>query len=502
MHRTTMPVISSAVLLASALAGSSFAPGAAAEAPMFQFPHLDLQLPTAPPDALSFGTLLESTPQGLESLHEIPDSLLFETLRTDDPLTAMVQAGSFSAAISLARSRLDALDPEAEREALARARIELGMALHFGGQHGAATQELERGLSVARPGEGWFDERWVGALLAMGLSQQTLGRHDQADRSLIRAQNLIQRHHGATDGRQLPLLLARARSLDAQEEDFGTEQLYRTHLKLIKKDSSALSSRRVAAVHLLAEWLVDRGRFKHAISALNSLLEEQQLTATSADNREAAQARVAAMTSLSQVFLRSGGLEVDRGLTLAQEAAAIVDQNLAAFEPAEAAAAHLFAGDWLTLFGRRRQAAEQYQLAWQRAAESPEAEALHAELREPALIFDGPEIPLRLLGYQWANDHVFANFELEVRADGRPARVHHTGSNLHATNIRFAQRLLRKARFRPALENGEPVASATIRHHRVYNTEPLTGFGQVQAGGNVLSSGLATSPGVRRTQIP
>ncbi|MEM1090846.1 MAG: hypothetical protein AAF736_10525 [Pseudomonadota bacterium] len=496
MHRLGSPVMALAALLAMALAGNP--PTATAEAPMFQFPHLDRERRIAPPDALSFGTLLDSTPEGLESLHEIPDSLLYDALRPDDPLRDLVLAGSFSQAITLAQRRVEMLEGEAQREAIARARVDWGLALHFGGQHGPATQQLERGLSVARPGEKWFDERWVGALLALGLSQQTLGRHNEADRSLIRAQNLIQRHYGATDGRQLPLLLARAQSLAAQEEDFSTEQLYRTHLKLIKKDTSALSSRRVAAVHLLAEWLVEQGRFKHAISAFNQLLEDQQLADPSDESREAAQARVAAMTGLSQVFLRSGSAEVDRGLTLAQEAANLVDQNPAAFEPAEAAAAHLFAGDWLTLFSRRRLAAEQYRLAWQRAAESPEAEALQAALGKPALIFDGPEIPLGLLGYQWANDHVFANFQLEVRADGRPARVHLTGSNLHATNIRRAQQLLRYARFRPALDDGEPVASDMIRHHRVYNTEPFTGFGQVQAGGNVMSSSLQTSPVPRR----
>ncbi|MEM9184407.1 MAG: hypothetical protein AAGB27_14730, partial [Pseudomonadota bacterium] len=137
MHRLGSPVMALAALLAMALAGSP--PTATAEAPMFQFPHLDRERRIAPPDALSFGTLLDSTPEGLESLHEIPDSLLYDALRPDDPLRDLVLAGSFSQAITLAQRRVEMLEGEAQREAIARARVDWGLALHFGGQHGPAT---------------------------------------------------------------------------------------------------------------------------------------------------------------------------------------------------------------------------------------------------------------------------------------------------------------------------------------------------------------------------
>ncbi len=453
---------------------------------MFIFPHIDRDQVTDSPSALSFGTLLEMTPPGVEALSEIPTVLLFSHMSEENPVRRRLEEGFSTNAVQLATKQLNELNanktnqPGPLRGQILRTRLDLGVALYVDGQPEQALPQLKQGLEGLRRQQEWFGKQWLGPLIAQGFCEQLLGKHGDADRSLARAQLLIQRHYGARDPRQLPLLLARAHSMAAKEETFDTGQLYRTHLKIVRQNNSAHSTQQLAAVHLLTEWLVDNGQFKKAISEFNQLLDAQQ-AADDAQRQPAVE--LATLTALSQIYLRQGDLDVDRGLRLARRASQLVMDQPSAFEPLRQSQAHSFTGDWLTLFGRRKEAAKFYALAWEAAGNSPNGAQLQQQMSTPQMIFDGPEVPLSDMGYQWSNQHAFANFRMSIRADGRPAHVHLTSTNMHRTTVRLAQQLMRKARFRPAIVDGQPVAVDQLQHNRIYNTQPYEGFGTTNIGG-------------------
>ncbi|MFK7956258.1 MAG: energy transducer TonB [Lysobacterales bacterium] len=488
MNRPTSLVI---IVLLSLICGA-----VRSESGMFVFPHIDLNQTTHSPRALSFGTLLEPTPPGVDALREIPSALLYSHMDADNAVRSLLQEGFSTSAVQHAKQQLATLEqsgpdgPEPLNVQLFHLRLTLGVALYVDGQPEQALPLLKQGVEGLRRQEDWFGKQWLGPLIALGLTEQSLGRHRDANRSLSRAQLLIQRHYGARDPRQLPLLLARADATDAEDETFDTGQLYRTHLKIVRQDHSPHSTQQLASVHLLSEWLVDNGQFKQAISEFNQLLDAQQ--AVAAAHRQPA-VELATLTALSQIYLRQGNLETDRGLRLARRASQMVMEQPAAFEPLRQSQIHAFTADWLTLFGRRKEAARFYALAWKAAGNSPNGAYLQRQMATPQMIFDGPEVPLVEMGYQWANDHAFANFRMSIRADGRPARVYLTDTNMHGTTIRLAQQLMRKARFRPAIVDGKPVSVDHWQHNRIYNTEPFEGFGTASIGG-LQTAELSTRP--------
>ncbi len=465
------------VLLTGFLTLSCF--NAQAEGGLFIFPHTDLNRPTGAPKAVSFGTLLEFIPPGVEELQEIPDALLHSHMAPNHPVRRLLDEGFATRAGEVASARLERLmelqDTAQDRESddIFEARLDLGVAMYADGHPQRAVPLLKRGLERLRRQVDWFNPRWLGPLTALGLAQQQLEQHEDANRTLARAQVLIQRHNGTHDARQLPLMLSRAQSLGALTETFDTEQLYRTHLKLVEANNSPHSTERLAAVHMLSEWLAGTGQFKKAISAFNSLLEAQNDAPAIEKNVVVTQATLMA---LSQLYLLQGNLEVDRGLRLARRASQLVLDNPNAFEPLQQVQAHLFAGDWLTLFGRRRAAAAEYSLAWSAAGRSPGAADIKRSLAQPSMIFEGPEVPLSEMGYQWTHQHAYANFHMSIRSDGRPAQVRLTNTNMHGTTIRRAQQLMRQARFRPAIVDGKPVLVENLQYNRIYDTAPFDGF--------------------------
>ncbi|MEM9533630.1 MAG: hypothetical protein AAGA23_22095 [Pseudomonadota bacterium] len=458
------------------LAGMLIGAGPAMAGGLFQFPHQDLTRPLAPITDLNFGTLLAPAPGDPESGAYLPFELIIAALTDQDPVKGLLAAGHYTQAVAEAERRLARAERfEAFHHTIEERRLALGVARYLDGQFGPATTALETALVRLTP-DAPFAARLTGARAALGLAQQALGRLEEADRNLTRAQHLTHRQHGAENLRQLPLLIARARGQEALDETWAAGQLYRTHLKLVSAHEPADSPRLLAAVQLLADFLVANGQFRDATSLFNQVRKAQN------ELGEPNLAAVAATKmSQAQVFLLQGSLEVDRGLRLASEAAQLVREHSDRFSLDEQMHVLLTAGDWLTLFGRRGDAARNYLDAWQRAKDAG-AEHHLRDLASPAMIFSGPDLLPSTMGYHWVDRHAYATFDLDIRPDGRPARVRLKETNLHATNIRDAESLLRLARFRPAIVDGEIRRFRSLRYSRVYDTTPPEGFGEVRIG--------------------
>ncbi|MEM9304362.1 MAG: tetratricopeptide repeat protein [Pseudomonadota bacterium] len=460
--------------------------GVAPTADAIRFPHLDYSahLERGLPGPESFGTLVDppreaepmAVPPGDRSDRTITPGMDAVIVRYDEALAER----RYLDAIGLAEQLLEQIETDLGRDHVeySHALSDLGAAHHHAGSPQAAIEPLRasiRGISAA---EGIYSPNLVGPQAYLGAALQALGEHRDALDELTRAQHLTHRHDGALNLDQLKIVHAKAASLEATGEFWETEQLLRLVLRVNEHHYGATALESLPARWQLAEWLTHYQRYQPALSVYGDairLLESKGETA--------GPAMLQAMRGMAQTYLLQQSVDVDRGLTLTREIAAMIEAAPDRFDLPTRIQAQLELGDWLILFDREDEAWEAYERAWALARDD-NSQDWTAFLAEPRLIYAGPNLTVDFMGYQVIGTEVYNDFAFRVRPDGRPSHVKVLDSNLSVLTRRRSIAFLRDARFRPALASGAPVSTREHRLRRYYPTPAPDDYGQVSFNGS------------------
>ncbi|MEM9531167.1 MAG: energy transducer TonB [Pseudomonadota bacterium] len=391
-------------------------------------------------------------------------------------LIGLLRVATLFLAAAFAASASDALldgptGPQVSNEILQTARISLSQARAEHGEKSLPAARLQARLGVLlmlaeRPAEARRElepavvglQRHLGVFAAelfepytyLGLSEQALGRHEEAADAFSRGQHISHRHQGLLNEEQVPLVLAKAASLDVLGERWEVEQLYRNAIKLRQKNSGAGAPETVQAISTLGLWLTMQGRYYHALTLFRSArkqLEETQAAAVP-ELLTLLRGNAVALVYAPPAYQSSA-------LDLLREAKELAGTRPEALSPEQRFAAVIGLADMLMMFSREREALEVYQEAWALAKLEPVlGDATIIRLKQQKLV-RGPFLPLdpdHLEGQVWFR------VAFDLRADGRPSRIRIVDSNARLKSRRAAKEYFQKTRFRPLLSaDGAPL---------------------------------------------
>ncbi len=267
---------------------------------------------------------------------------------------------------------------------------------------------------------------------------------DEAANATSRAQQVVHLVHGANSPIQLPLMYRKAAYLNWEGKDWPAEQQYRGALRLAEKAYGSTSDQAVEANHRLATHLLSLYAFRPAWTVYREALKSVE----EADGGYHYNA-VPLMVGQAHAHLRARFST--RAFRYFRKALATMAQHPNHYSVRDRVEMHHHFGQILMALYEENSAIEHFQSAWQLANEHHLADWLE-RFEQPELI---PNSRFRVVD----SDDGVSGLSLSYRLSdtGRPRRVKPDDNIDDFKVARYAQALLRLARIRPPIIDGEPV---------------------------------------------
>ena len=333
---------------------------------------------------------------------------------------------------------------------LARANAGLAMTYHAGNRHDLAAERFEQAIALGRRTEGLFNEDQLPLLESQAESLAALDRMEEALRARRYALRVVERKYGAGSLRYAKELESLGRWLTRGGAYEPAWQSLRRAIEIIEAAEGEDSRLLIGPLGALAD------------NARRRYLDPTQRPFASIDEERRSMFHDPAQLQSSispSTFLAEGQRALERAVRIADTGP---DPS-----PAQVADTHTQLGDWLQWRDRADGARPHYQQAWQAGTRvEHEGKPLNEVLfGQPVLVYhawpeswdryrDRPpgEVELRNV-----------EIELTVTADGRPEDPRVVAD---AGDPKLAEQALRaaaSARYRPRMENGQPVATTGVR---------------------------------------
>jgi TonB family protein len=446
--------------------------------------------PVSPPGAPAAETVaaITSTPQ--------------ERLQVYRDFRALFDAQKFSDAAPLAE-RLVTLIEAATGLAdatLATPLVNLGTTQYQLSDYSAAEASYLRAVKIIEQASGGFSKSLVGPLRGLGLTYLAAGQPQAAIEPLRRAVDITRKVDGLFNEGQLELLdpLVRSYSQVNQIDDAEREQIY--GYRVSENRFGRNSAEVVPSLEKLARWYSDVGRNTTArqyfsrslgilqktlgksdprmISSLRGIADTYRLeyiygpettgdeSTTAGANTGTVGGSVTTTPPSSPEYNPAGAKPDPSGETALRTALAIAEAAKPNVDTALHASILIELGDWLSLDNERRDALESYRRAWPLLKNLPPPQ--NAALAEPAqILYRQP-----LAGYR--SQHAkpenivegFVDVEFTVTTEGKVIGEHTVGKSASDTQEHAVLSAIRKARYRPRFEQGEPVEANAVRYHQ------------------------------------
>ena len=348
-----------------------------------------------------------------------------------------------------------------------------------------------------------YDVRLVEPLTILGEAQAALGNEDEALDSFEQARHVLRLHVGLNSAEQLDLVYLEA-DLFAKRGEFakanGREE-YAFHIAQLAFTPDSIED--VNATMRLANWYRDSLRFLWA-----RVLYAKAMQAIPAGEVERGLIRIEALREFARTFWtqQSARRRTERFAEVRPRPIGVVEPSILASQLAtrpeggrygQASAALIQAvaetrshpdstaadeievtlqlANWRWATGNRRQALELYLTAWQ-IGETRDPSAL-GSLRRPQLLRIAdpgyPHTPTDAEVGGRQPGHI--SFAFDVSARGRVLNLVKTEAEPGDLPLFKYYKATREALFRPALDDGKPVATADVRHtHRFWYSPPTS----------------------------
>jgi len=357
---------------------------------------------------------------------------------------------------------------------------------------------------------GPYDPAFGEALVGVAMSYREAGRHAEAVELLERAVHVKRVNEGLHSPGQVDLLNLLIDTQTEAEDWSGLNQSYMYLYWLVRRNKDLASPELIANLYRIGKWHVrayalDTGEIpgahlRHAAAAFETAAELQarrygensaelvdpllglalvQLRlasyAETADSRE--ELRFA--TSPTRAFMHE---EMERQEAIlssyrkgrdALRKVVEIHKTHAELGAADTARAMTYLGDWYLLFNRRQSAADAYQEAYALARDAGVDE------EQMAALFERPNIlPALRFAHEYGGspeaddienpDTVTASFDVSASGKVRNIRILEVKGEDARALERSAKRQLARARFRPRMQDGEPVATDGMKLRYVF----------------------------------
>lgn len=327
--------------------------------------------------------------------------------------------------------------------------LELGLALQSQDRHPEAIQHLKRGVHLARVNDGLYSTAQIPLLMAEINSHKAIGDYAAADQRHAYLYR-VQLQSGAGNGALADAYLQQADwQYDAYRLGLGDYDFGRL-MNMWDLYRLALEARAQAEGDMSLALLPPLQGMLHTLYLISDYEFAQSFQVSNDDM---------AMRGQLQRFNAYKSQAFDRGTTVITYMRSI---ELAHGREYDAARTQLLLGNWNLLHGKRSAAWEAYAAAEQEL--TPDLVAKYqtgSPLLEPVAL---PELPqLRKLPPAVPRDEGDILLEFAVTASGKVVDLERLDDNeeLDGTANRL-MRQLRRTRFRPKFEAGEPVATQNI----------------------------------------
>jgi tetratricopeptide (TPR) repeat protein len=384
--------------------------------------------------------------------------------------------------------------------ALATPLVNLATTHYQLGTYDAAEAAYLRAIQIIEQRTGGFTKSLVGPLRGLGLTYLGAGQPQAAIAPLRRAVDITRKIDGLFSFAQLEVLdpLIRAYGQVDKLDDAEREQIYSYRVNENHYGKASIDV--VPALEQLAHWYTEAGRYTAArqyyagalnivqrvagqsdprlIPALRGLAETHRLEfiygPEQADDGNAAASNApggslvnAGAPTTTQPA--TGGTKLNPNGEDALRTALKIAETAPNNDPAVRAALLIDIGDWLLIGGGNdsKEAINSYRRALPMLTTLPPPQ--NSALSQPAQIFYRPPITANR-SHRAKPEHViegFVDVEFTVTGDGHVVNAHTAGKSANESQEHAVTMAIKKARYRPRFENGEPVQTEGVRVHQV-----------------------------------
>lgn len=351
--------------------------------------------------------------------------------------------------------------------ALAEVLSGLGNAQQELGRHADALRSFDQSLHVMRINNGLYSPQSLPILERMAQSHAELGDWESVDQRHHLITEVSARSYGAADARMVDILqrkgqwhmFAYMNSLAGAESWVHLQSAMRTYqhaAAVAEKNFGPADPRVVTSLRGLrdAQYFLNLMRMEEVADYNRS---QQFQSSRSSD------------TFIDRPRLRAGNVSFNTGLRTAQRIERAVSEDESA-SLADKAAALAELGDWFQSFQKRRTAAEHYAKAWALLGGEEHAELRAKMFAKPtAISYNGDYEDYLAASTDAGVAEGYVLFNIAVSRHGTLKGAEFVEAQPQSSEQRRkAMRGLRKARFRPALEGGVPVATDSVPYRWVY----------------------------------
>lgn len=350
---------------------------------------------------------------------------------------------------------------------LATPSLYLGLLQLDVGETFAALSHLDRAVRLIEREHGRFDLRLIAPLRGLAIAHIETGRRESAVASLRRAQHLTHRHMGVYNTDQLPILDL---LLTVDTGRIGMiDTLSTFNLKVHEEAFGENDPRIVPALLRMAEYMANKGKrtsnqsnmafrskfFRDSLGHSARAIQILEDAYGENDPRIIEVLRIVAETKLKR------GLGKGDAVAAIKRARDIVIAN-AGSDVSDIAYAKVELADVYTLWDDHR-ATGAYRDAWNSIPDDPRYDALRHELFGAPRQISSDDFTMALRERPWRTGRVnFLEMEYVVRADGRARRFETLESNVPLRARDRMRAKLRRARFRPRMEDGDVVETGDM----------------------------------------
>lgn len=326
------------------------------------------------------------------------------------------------------------------------------------GEREYAAARLERVVELIRTHEGHYTQSLMLPLLRLAKIYMDTGRYERAIAKLRYAQHLTHRRDGVYSLDQVELIAELARAFLGQNEGDEAQREMRLAFDLSRRVHGEDNIRHVPGMMRFAAWFRLIGEDRRA-----RRLYQRAIMMLETEHGPEHHSLIEPLTHLSAVASMPGYYKTEREAALRRADKILSSQ--AGVDSEDRAASAVRLGDFYTRLKRPDEATLHYQRAWQilSAETDPRLDQTRIFARPVVLNFPYMILPDSRRGLMIEEREIKVTYEMDIDATGKVSNVdlvEHSGpTSLNRTLLKTAFRL----RFRPGMQDGEPVAMENFR---------------------------------------
>ncbi len=428
--------------------------------------------PSAPPKAFYFETV--PTIESIGDAEESPeDDETGEQTRfhAHEQLLANLESREFYEAVRAAERVVTITENEYGDSSLELVTPlnNLATVLEYTSAFDSSEESYLRSISITELESGIFDASLIRPLLGLGVTYNAAGRYEEALDVFQRAQHISHRQSGVLSVDQLPALDGQTESHLSMGEPRRADRHQRFAFRVNEHEYGAKNPDLVPAIFKLAQWFRRSGQYSNARNMYKRAVNIIEINYGEDDLRLVEPLRgIAATRQLEGVRRSEGGAALKRAMQIIA-----VNQQTDASDRAQSI---VELADWYVAYGMSSDGPTLYSQAW---GILEEEQASQDEFKDffgypKQLIYIPPPAPIQgMLGSMRQIGERYVDFEFTVLPSGKVTQVHITDSNLPNVLKREVKRAVQRARYRPRLQDGEPVATPGVTLRQTYRSNRL-----------------------------